>query len=999
MYLKGPFTGLFVFLYFINLQVIRGKLIHRIKSALFPALLLCIGSFRAQTPAFNFQKLGSEEGLNNANIFNIEQHAGGLMYFTTQNGIYYYDGYVFSKLEIDSLRSNALQSVKIKDKDELYLSLRDEGISVYNLETREYRPLASMQVKDNNADNFIITSEYAYLLTSEIKLVIIDLKTGQIIPDALKNADRVNLANCIYQARDGRVLLGRSDGLYDVSKGKQQRLNVLAGRSVHSITEDRQGRFYIGSSGSIYVINKGTVENEIVPKYKEKLNTFQLSGEKNINKIIADDYGRIWFTSYPGENLYLYQNNSVYDIFEGLGIGPSLINCIYKDDQQNIWIGTFSDGVYMIQNTFFNSLNFLYNNKNLNVNQVYLQGNLLVAATSNGLYGLNVSTNQAKILSHPEEIFMEPVNSIVPFKGVIYYTKLNQLTESPSIFLDSKNTYRFKPVIARHFYPLNEGRSVVADRFANILLCNADGSETLDTLISFPDFRISVNALLQADSLLYIATNNGLYNYNFKNGKYRNMVSSELNFNINDIALINGRLFAAHGAGITDVYGKKLIQQIGKFRLSTVKKIKQFSDQIWLATLDGVYICDKDFNPLKTLTKINGLLSNSINDISFNEKIISIATAGGVSVTEFKNIIRYNSKLKPVRISQVTSNGKPVLLSGSACTLSATQDDISITFFSPLYSKPNKQFFRYRIDASEWKFMDNTMQLNFPSLAGGPHEIEISASADNISWSDSTFLRVLKKEKLSERKSVYWLITLGGLSFIILVSFIWIRRVKIKARKRLEQEQQINLLKHQAMNALLSPHFIFNSLTSIQNYINTNNSLRASEYLAKFSRLIRMIIEKAAQTDISLHDELTRLTYYLELEKERFKNKFDYRIEMDDDIQTHETMIPNMIIQPHVENCILHGILPKHEHGLLVISFKKLANRKFLIVIEDNGIGLIKAMEHAKAGHKSLGTSTIRSILEINSKLSGKSQKVTMTDKSTIDPSRNGTIITIELEL
>src|SRR5690606_16239129 len=140
-----------------------------------------------------------------------------------------------------------------------------------------------------------------------------------------------------------------------------------------------------------------------------------------------------------------------------------------------------------------------------------------------------------------------------------------------------------------------------------------------------------------------------------------------------------------------------------------------------------------------------------------------------------------------------------------------------------------------------------------------------SASADNIVWSEPALLVFEKEEKITEKRSVYWLITLGGLCLITAISFIWIRRVNIRAKKRLNEEQQVNLLKHQAMNSLLSPHFIFNSLTSIQNYINTNNGLRASEYLAKFSRLIRMIIEKAAQSDITLHDELSRLTYYLEL--------------------------------------------------------------------------------------------------------------------------------------
>jgi ligand-binding sensor domain-containing protein len=952
----------------------------------------------SQTPSFNFQKLGSEEGLNNANIFHIEQHQNGLMYFTTQNGIYYYDGYNFSKLDIDSLKSNALINVSIKNTDELYLSLREEGIANFNLKTRQFLLDPTLKIKDNNADNVIINEDFAYLLTSEIKIIIIDLKSGKIIPDDLRKKDIMNRPFCIYKTDSGKILIGRSDGIYDATSGKQLRLDVLKNNTIHSITQNKQGKLVVGTSNKICIVNNNKIESEVTPKYETKSNTFQLSGEKPIRNIIADDYGRIWFTSYPHENLYLLENNRVYDIFEALDIPPSLVNCLFKDNEQNIWIGTYNDGVYYIQNSFFNSINFSFNNKNLNIHQVFLSNNLLVTATSNGLYGLNLSDGQTKILSKPDETFLEPVNSITQFDGVLYYAKRNQMNMAPSMIFDARNTYKFKPVIARQYYPLNAEQSVVADwDNANILLCNIDVTKTLDTLISFPDYRISINAFLKQGDLLYIGTSNGLYVYDFKSRRYKNLVRNELNFNINDVAVINNKLYAAHEAGITDVYNGKLIQEIGKFRLNTVKKIKQYNDQIWLATLDGIFICDKDLVPLKTLNKSNGLLSNSINDITFNEQTVSIATTRGVSTTLFKNIIRYNAMRKPVTINNITCNSELIEPNSKIYKLQASQENISISFYSPLFSKPNKQFFRWRIDGGEWKYFNN---LTFDViLTGGSHDIEISASADNIVWSESTSLNIEKEEKLTEKQFTYWLITLGGLIVIILVSFIWVRRVKIKAKKRLQDEQQVNLLKHQAMNSLLSPHFIFNSLTSIQNYINTNNGLRASEYLAKFSRLIRMIIEKAAQSDISLHDELSRLTYYLELEKERFKNKFDYIINIDENMDTHEIQIPNMIIQPFVENCIIHGILPKQEHGELIISFKTLANRKFLITIEDNGIGLIKAREHAKTGHKSLGTSTINTILEINSKLSGKEQHVTMTDKSTLDPSTSGTLITIELQL
>lgn len=953
-------------------------------------------SVSAQTPSFNFQKLGSEDGLNNTNIFNIEQHQNGLVYFTTQNGIYFFDGYNFNKLSVDSLKSNALLNVSIKNSNELLFSIRDEGIAKYNIKTKAYSFLPKLSIK-TNADNFIITKNFAYLLTSGIKLMIVNLTSGEIKTDDFKKTEKPNRAYCIYKTLEDKVLLGRTDGLYEITDGTQKKLDVLKNTTIHAITQSSDKKLIIGASNKILILNNLKIEKEIIPTYKTKTTTFMLGGEKSIDKILVDNYGKIWFTSYPDENLYLYQNNIVYDVFEGLDIPPSLINCIYKDQNENIWVGTFNDGVYYIQNPFFNSINFLFQGKILNVNQAYLKNNLLVTATNNGLYGLNIKTNQTKTLSSPDAFLMEPINNITELNDVLYYSKRSQFDMTPSIFSDSKYVYKFKPIIAKQFLPINNSKSIVADWGANILLCNYDGSKSLDTLISFPDYRISINAFLKQNDSLYIGTSNGLYIYNFKNHTYKNIVRSELNFKINDIALINNKLYVAHESGITEVLSNKLITEIGNLHLNSVKKIKHYNSQIWLATLDGVFVCNEKLEPIKILNKSTGLLSNSINDIVFNAENVCFCTARGVAISSIRDILGYKSTLNAVSINYITVDGKKIEAENNTINLTSSQNDISIYFYSPFYNKPNKQHFRYRQNNGEWKKIDNT-SCNLFSLSSGKTNVEIAASIDNITWSSPTIITISKEKGVTETQFVYWIFTMFGLLLVTAISYLIVRRVKKKATKRLQEEQQVHLLKHQAMNALLSPHFIFNSLTSIQNYINTNNSLRASEYLAKFSRLIRMIIEKASQSEISLTDELARLTYYLELEKERFKNKFDYEITVDDAIDKINTNIPNMIIQPHVENCIIHGILPKLSHGTLKITFKKNKLNRLIINIEDDGIGLIKAREHAKTGHKSLGTSTIKNILEINSKLTGKKQVVTMIDKSTINPNTTGTIITIELE-
>lgn len=956
----------------------------------------------SQTPSFNFQKLGSEEGLNNANIFSIEQNENGLLYFTTQNGIYYYDGYNFNKLEIDSLKSNALLNVSISNSREILLSLRNEGIARFNIQTKKYSIIPALKYK-NSADNFIITADYAYLLTAEIKLTIINLKTGKITEDQNRGKDRLNQAFCIFKTNDGKILLGRSNGLYEIKEESQTKLDVLSNNAVHSITQATDGSIVVGASAKtgssrIVFIKNNKIEKEIIPSYKAKTFTYLPDGGKTIEKIITDDYNRIWFTSYPGENLYLYQNNKLYDVFELMGISPTLIKCMFKDKAQNIWIGTYSEGVLFIENSFFNALNFSFNNKILNVNQVFLKNNMLVAATSNGLYGLNLTTNITRTLSKPDEFLTEPITTITELNGILYYSKRSQFDMSSSIFSDPKYTYRLKPVIAKILYPIANNLNIIADWSANILLCNTDCTKITDTLISFADYQVSINALLKKGDSLYIATNNGLFIYDFKTHTHKNIIRADLNYKINDIALINDQIYAAHEAGITNISTNKLIQQLGNLRLNSVKKIKQFNKKIWLATLDGVFVCDNNLKPITILNKATGLPSNSINDIVFSDKTICIATARGVAITELDRIVNRQFKLEPVLIQSISVDESSIQFSQNTINLSSSQDNVTVNFYSPLFNKPNKQFFRYKFDEGEWNTLTNT-SLTYPTIPGGKHSISITASADNIIWSEPTIIYISKEEKLTETSWIYWFSTMAGLLIVGIISFFIVKNVKQKATKRLQEEQQVHLLKHQAMNALLSPHFIFNSLTSIQNYINTNNSLKASEYLAKFSRLIRMIIERAAQSEITLQDELMRLTYYLELEKERFKNKFDYEISIDPGLNQTELKIPNMIIQPHVENCIIHGILPKLEHGTLNINFNKSSNNKLVITIQDDGVGLIKARENASSGHKSLGTNTIKSILEINSKLSGKQQYVTMIDRSTLNASTHGTLITIELEL
>ncbi len=166
-------------------------------------------------------------------------------------------------------------------------------------------------------------------------------------------------------------------------------------------------------------------------------------------------------------------------------------------------------------------------------------------------------------------------------------------------------------------------------------------------------------------------------------------------------------------------------------------------------------------------------------------------------------------------------------------------------------------------------------------------------------------------------------------------------------------EKQVFELEQKALRLQMNPHFIFNSLNAIQNFVLINDTDKAVNYLAKFSHLMRMILANSTASFITLKDELKALTYYMDLEKLRFDNKFDYLITRDPSIDEEFVEIPPMLFQPYVENAIIHGFVNSPNPGLLDISLKRMNPGTLLCVIQDNGIGREKAIEiREKSGIK-----------------------------------------------
>jgi len=246
-----------------------------------------------------------------------------------------------------------------------------------------------------------------------------------------------------------------------------------------------------------------------------------------------------------------------------------------------------------------------------------------------------------------------------------------------------------------------------------------------------------------------------------------------------------------------------------------------------------------------------------------------------------------------------------------------------------------------------------------------------------------------KNERDNLVKNVWLLASALIVLFISLSAWFLYRNFK---QKNIITTQKNNLLKQKLLVSQMNPHFIFNSLNAIQNYIFKQDSLKAGNYLTQFSELIRMILDFSRKDYIAVESELKLLHTYLDLQKLRFENKFDYSIDVDETIDTEFIFIPPMLAQPFIENAIEHGIYHKREKGRLDIRLFY-EGKQLIYEIEDNGIGLEEAMKlknKLKSSYQSLATVITKERMNILGDQHKTPQDIEIIDKKNTTENESG---------
>jgi sensor histidine kinase YesM/Flp pilus assembly protein TadD len=230
----------------------------------------------------------------------------------------------------------------------------------------------------------------------------------------------------------------------------------------------------------------------------------------------------------------------------------------------------------------------------------------------------------------------------------------------------------------------------------------------------------------------------------------------------------------------------------------------------------------------------------------------------------------------------------------------------------------------------------------------------------------------IKNLLIEKQKNKYFisiLISIGAFVLFALLGLLIFNRYRYRQRHYQSELEKKNIeIEQRLLRTQMNPHFIFNSLNSISNFILTNKPAIAQSYLAKFARLMRLILDNSREKMISVDNEVETLQLYLELERLRFNEIFDFSISIDAEIDQEFTFIPPMLIQPFVENAIIHGLAPKDDKGLLTISFMK---RKdwIKVMVEDDGIGRVESRKRKDLStipkHRSLGMQVTKERLAI----------------------------------
>ncbi|MFT3911266.1 MAG: histidine kinase [Ferruginibacter sp.] len=947
---------------------------------------LCSNSY-AQSPQPFFHHFTTDDGLPSSQVYQAMQDADGYMWFATDRGVVKYNGYEFKTFtDKDGLNDNVIFKLFQDYKKRIWMLSFSGRIFIH---------------EDGKIRSYEYNAKVAHLLKAGIQL--------EISVDSLDNVYVTGMTDTYHIDKDGVInpMIKRD---LDFKLVIDERINIKTPVAIGGSPEGplhSQDLLYFTKEGmdSIRISSKESGRIKVIRLKNNRLlfamgtSLFELKNRSAVLlaklpavvlRFFEDADQKLWICTKMG--LYVVPQPGKYNEWYCY-LPREYVSDVCMDRENGYWISTIDAGIY-----------YLVNNdvKNYNTNEK-LRSAICLTTSKSEIFAGYFSGSLAQ--ANTRELNFIIHDSSAKYIDCIFYD-----TATNVLYVGNNRFGYFRD---NKFFPLKtvNGHSLYfgivktkKDRFSGAFgsVIRISGDSTYREA----DFNTRINCIYSSDrDELFLGCIDGVYKYDPINKKITLLNEQLKDIRVNDIKQVNGNLcFATHGKGLMILMKDnsfKIINESQGLCNNIIRKLAVKKNKIWCTSYSGISeIIFSDLNNFKfNITNIRtneGLTSNEINDIALLNDTVWVASQKGISFfSENTDFVNHATPL--VHFISFQVNSIYTLLKDNY-RFPHTLNNISIGFESPLFKSNGTQLYQYKliVEGDSITGTTNNRSVQFLSLEPGTYSLFVKAI--NNSGINSTQASILHFTILAPWYASWWF-RLLCLLLLIVAGFVFYKRRVKKLKEKFNIEKKQASLQLTAMRAQMNPHFIFNVMSSIRNYMQNNDITSAEKYLVSFAKLVRYTLDNSSKQEVSLEEELEAIQSFATLEMQRVQNGFDFEIQCDEAIDQDDIMLPSLLLQPFVENAIKHGIERLKTRGKISVEIKQSGDTIF-IAIEDNGVGRVQSMEwnmSNRSNHNSFGTMLTFDRIEAFNKAYNKDIKARIIDLNTVDKNRTGTRVELEL--
>ncbi len=910
---------------------------------------------------YNVSRYSREDGLVQSQVMTLLENHQGYLWLGTHRGIDRFDGMSFHNVQ-EGLSGNFIEDL-MEDRDGNIWIATENGLDFYN--GFSIRSLSSRKGMDNggysslNQDPqgrvWIGTNGYGLWLAEKDSFV-----HNPYDPDSLMM--NLSIRDILCDSR-GRVWIATLSGLFIWEEGKNirpSRIENLDQMEVLSLFEDRRQQIWIGTQLGVYRLG-------------ERTSYYTLSNrgfsDPRVFAITEDQNGEIWLGTGNGIGIIDTEKDAAFPFQaddERLNIK---LTSAMEDSEGNLWFGSDGGGLIRITEGVFQTFSGRRVLRS-NLAKSFLEdrdGNIWVSSKDQGI---SVLGDGRLIRNYTEENGLggqDICSSFEDSKGNFWFASYNGT-------LTRYDQNRFTVFSEDQGLQANAVYWVSEDRKGRLWIGTDHGistyqsgkiSHTYGVKDSLPS--ATVYNILPTRKRIWIGTKSGLayveegriFTFDGDTAIGNNVITLEED--------PRGRIWVGSSKGLACIEeGKARWVKISGTQgaHTVVSLITEAQRYLWVGTENGAYRLDlREYspdlnkNPFEHYIEKDGLLSKECNaNAIFRDSRggIWIGTSNGASYRPQGSERRRLTSPPALYITKILDKSPQDWLPQYELNdmnlpknleLPYTQTRVDFEFIGISLKSPEQVEYRYQLKGvdKDWQKPTHTTSVFYPNLDPGSYTFMITAKRETEPWNydyAKSYSFVITPPFWQENWFLILIfLSIFSIGYYFYHSYIHQRRQQIEEQKIRNTAEKLQL-EHQALYAMMNPHFTFNALQSIQNYIQRNDKKTAHKFLSSFAKLVRKNLDSTKVDYISLGEEIDRLKLYMGLEKMRFPEKFDYQVRIDSDLDLSETKIPPMVLQPFVENSIKHGIMSLEEGGLIEINISQKNEDYLSIDIRDNGIGI-----------------------------------------------------------